>query len=984
MFFVFTVSGFSGLIYESIWTHYLKLFLGHAAYAQTLVLAIFMGGMALGSWVCSKYSGRWSNLLIGYALAEALVGLLALGFHTVFDQSVRFSYAGVIPYLNAPFLVNAYKWGLSLLLILPQSVLLGMTFPLMSSGLIRLFPKNPGKTISLLYFTNSMGAAAGVLVSGFMLIRFAGLPWTIRIAGAINIALALAVWLLAKQRKPIQDNAEQTQSSPSRERSGYRLLLLVSLITGSASFIYEIGWIRMLNLVMGSSTHAFELMLSAFIFGLAFGGLWIHRRIDRIHHVERYLAHIQIVMGLLALSTLPLYGKTFNVMQWLVNTLGKTESGYTLFNIFSNAISLAIMLPTTFCAGMTLPLITYALIRKGYGERSIGTVYASNTVGAILGVFLAIHVGMPILGLKGLIIFGAVCDIALGVVLFWRGADYVSYQRPAVITAASVCVVMTAIFLVNLDPYKMASEVYRTGALMAPGDVEFTYYRDGKTATISTFMEKTTGVVSINTNGKTDASINMARNGDPSGDEPTMILAAVLPMAFNPHARTVANIGLGSGLTTHTLLGNPQLEQVDTVEIEKFMVEAAKSFRPRVERVYTDPRSVIYIEDAKTFFSLHNKKYDIIISEPSNPWVSGVSGLFSQEFYRLLNRYLTDEGIFVQWIQLYEMNNDIVISILKAISGNFSDFAAYAAHDRDMLIIAKKNGTLPALPTADVFKIPEIAAALEKVYIRDVQDIELRKMGSRRFLDGLLKISPVSANSDYYPYVDQNASRARFLQANAYDFHELTRSLLPVQEMLEGYAPPWSATDISLPSFYVKSQSMFTAMALRDYSLYGSFGPRYGNVPPDVQRKAVEFRRVFYDCTPGSNRINRQAALFNAAADMTPYLRPQELETVWKKMEAGPCAPLLSSTERDWIEMFRAAGRRDAAAMTREAQKILQGGQPMQPDEVKFLVAAGMIGSLMQGEKEGSLRLWSAYRPAMFGVREPDLLFRLLVADSSK
>ena len=163
------------------------------------------------------------------------------------------------------------------------------------------------------------------------------------------------------------------------------------------------------------------------------------------------------------------------------------------------------------------------------------------------------------------------------------------------IAAVSLGAVATAALLFNFDPYKMASEVYRTGTLITPDEIEFKYYRDGKTATISSFLEKKTGVVAINTNGKTDASINMATTGDPSGDEPTMMLAAILPMAFNPQARTVANIGLGSGLTTHTLLGNPNLTRVDTVEIEKFVVEAAKSFRPRVDRVYTDPPSTLFI-----------------------------------------------------------------------------------------------------------------------------------------------------------------------------------------------------------------------------------------------------------------------------------------------------------------------------------------------------------------------------------------------------
>ena len=196
---LFALSGFSGLIYESIWTDYLKLFLGHAAYAQTLVLAIFMGGMAIGSAISSRYSVRWKNLLLCYAVTEGLIGLCALAFHAAFDRTIDYSYTTIIPHLNNPAAVNAFKWTISALMILPQSVLLGMTFPLMSAGILRLFPDKPGSTVAMLYFTNSIGAAAGVLVSGFVLIRLVGLPGTIGVAGLINIALAVTVWSLLKK-----------------------------------------------------------------------------------------------------------------------------------------------------------------------------------------------------------------------------------------------------------------------------------------------------------------------------------------------------------------------------------------------------------------------------------------------------------------------------------------------------------------------------------------------------------------------------------------------------------------------------------------------------------------------------------------------------------------------------------------------------------------------------------------------------------------
>ena len=198
---LFTVSGFAGLIYESIWSHYLKLFLGHAAYAQTLVLALFMGGMAIGAGIASRYSGRWKNLLAGYALTEAVIGLAALAFHDVYVAVTGAAYSSILPALGDASAASLFKWTLAGALILPQSILLGMTFPLMSAGLIRRYPLGPGSSIAMLYFTNSFGAAIGVLASGFFMIGALGLPGTMRAAGWINLVLAALVWLLARGRE---------------------------------------------------------------------------------------------------------------------------------------------------------------------------------------------------------------------------------------------------------------------------------------------------------------------------------------------------------------------------------------------------------------------------------------------------------------------------------------------------------------------------------------------------------------------------------------------------------------------------------------------------------------------------------------------------------------------------------------------------------------------------------------------------------------
>lgn len=983
LFILFVLSGFSGLIYESIWTHYLKLFLGHAAYAQTLVLAIFMGGMAIGSWLCSRYSLRWGNLLKGYAVAEGLIGLSALLFHEIFVRTIEISYTSIIPALGSPVAVNTFKWGVSALLILPQSILLGMTFPLMSSGILRLYPDRPGRSVALLYFTNSIGAVVGVLASGFFLIRLAGLPGTIRTAGIINIALSLTVWFMIRnlQAAPTGSGTEPATAAAGSGRPMVRLFLAASLVTGAASFIYEIAWIRMLCLVLGSSTHAFELMLSAFIFGLACGGLWIQRRIDRIDLPVRFLAGVQVVMGLCALSTLLLYGNTFSVMQWLVENLAKTDAGYTQFNLASSAIAIAVMLPATFCAGMTLPLITFVLLREGNGERSIGAVYAANTIGAIVGVFFAIHLGLPLLGLKGLVIVGAGLDIALGIVLYWNVAAW-SRSRlvPIAMTILGIGAVAATSGFVELDLFKMGSGVYRFGILIPRLSFRHLYHLDGKTATVDVFLDGL-GSMRINTNGKTDATIMTDPERFAGMDEATMTLLAAIPMALHPQATTAASIGLGSGLTTQILLSNPQIRSVDTVEIEQGIVDAAQNFRPMVDLVYTDPRSRIHVDDAKTFFSARSGKYDIIISEPSNPWVSGVSGLFSEEFYRLIRNHIADDGLFVQWVQLYEINTDLVVSVLKAVSSNFADFAVYAADDRDILIVARKNGQVPA-PDAQLLQKPLIAAALKKIQVERLQDFEIRRIGTKKTLGKLLESFPIRANSDYYPVLDQNAARTRFLNASAEEFVSFAQSPLPAAKLLDRIAPKTDMTDITPSAFFPPSQAAFTAMALRDYFLSGGFPTRYGDSAEKDRHQAVQLKKMFNACSSVADERERLVSLFTTASNVLPYLTPAELSRIWQSLEAGPCANSLSALDKQCFSLFKATGKRDGAGMAAAARLLLERETGFSPEMVRYLTASGMLGYLIQGNKFEAYQLWVQYKAKKFDHREPDLLMRLLAAES--
>ena len=962
---LFIASGFAGLIYESVWTHYLKLYLGHAAYAQSLVLVVFMGGMALGSGLCGRLSARVRNPLAAYAAIEAAVGLFALAFHEVFVLATDWSYATVLPALGSDGLALAAKLAISCALILPQSILLGATFPLMSAGLARALPSAGGEAVATLYFANSLGAAAGVLASGFVLIDWVGLPGTLRFAGLMNLLVAIAVAMLARPaRHP------SLARTISREETGAaRLLLAVAFFTGLASFVYEICWIRMLALVLGSSTHSFELMLSTFILGLALGGLAVRRRVDRDGNPERLLGGVQVAMGLLALATLPVYDLSFNLMETLMSGLARTDTGYALFNLSGQAICALVMLPATFCAGMTLPLITGSLLRRGAGERAIGQVYAANTLGSIAGVLIAVHGGLPMLGLQWTLTLGALVDAAAGLVLLAR------FAPPGFVrSAAAACVMafapVAAAF--QLDPHKMTAGVYRYGDLASSRDAEILYNRDGKTATVH--LVRYGNALSIRTNGKSDGSIVMDPKAERGTDEITMALTGGVPLALKPGAKSAAVIGIGTGLTMHTLLQSLTLERVETVEIEAAMAEAARGFAPRNVASFADPRGRIIIDDAKTFFSTRNRRYDILVSEPSNPWVSGVASLFTTEFYRRIRTHLNSGGVLVQWFQLYEIDPSLLASVMRALGEVFPDYAVFAPSNHDLLIVASE-APLPLPAKASAFGQPGLARALREVHVRGPGDLDARYLGRRATLEPLFSSYGMPANSDYYPVLDLNAARHRFTEKSASEIVALLVAGVPVLDMLEKLKRRPVDEAHAAAYAFDRIESTRVARYARDFLLHAK--PPVPESIGAALEKDLELAKLrLMECRDPRELDVWLPGLLNVARTINPFLSPEEASPVWRRITAAPCFAQLHEFQRDWILLFTAVGARDAERMAELAGKLAATQPGLSAEAREYVLVAGMTGQLALGAPQRARELWESQAKLIKHIERP--LFRLL------
>ena len=970
---LFTASGFAGLIYESIWTHYLKLFLGHAAYAQSLVVVVFMGGLAAGSALAGRRSTSIRNPLLGYALIEALIGVLALVFHAVFQSVTDWSYATLLPAMGSETASLAAKIVVSCLLILPQSLLLGMTFPLMCAGLVRAHPESAGESVAMLYFTNSLGAAVGVLASGFVLIAAVGLPGTLQTAGVINLVLAAGVWLIAR---PVHDAAVGVRADA--EPGTAALLLAIAFFTGLASFIYEISWIRMLSLMLGASTHSFELMLSTFILGLALGGLLVRKAVDASRDPEQLLGVVQVVMGLLALSTLVVYDRSFELMEALMKALARTENGYVLFNLSGQLIAALVMLPTTLCAGMTLPLITGALLRRGAGEAAIGRVYAANTLGAIAGVLLAVHIGLPVLGLKGAMIAGSLVDAALGLYLLHR---YAESRRPLLLAGAACAALFVPIGLVfELDANKMTAGVFRYGDLSGSRDARVLYQKDGKTATVH-LVEYSTAT-SIRTNGKSDGSINMEKDGVRGSDEITMVLTGAIPLALKPEAKTAAVIGIGTGLTMHTLLQSLAIEKVETVEIESAMAEAARGFVPRNSAAFADPRGAILIDDAKSFFSTHNRRYDIVISEPSNPWVSGVSGLFTQEFYKRIRNHLNPDGLLVQWFQLYEIDPSMLASVMLALGGEFPYYAVFAPSDHDVLIIASES-PVPVPVRARIFEQPGVAKELFSINVLTPGDLDARYLGGRRTLEPLFASYGVVANSDFRPLLDLNATRFRFLEKSAAEVVGMLNVGVPVLEMLEGSRAQRPINPLYRgAAAFERVENVRQAAYGRDVLLQDK-APEPESMSSQFQ-KDLELSKVrLIECREPRERDVWLHSLIRVAQEINPYLPAAEASAVWKRIRSAPCFAGLHDFQRRWIDFFSAVAARDANRMAEIGALLLATQTDLSNDAREYLLLASMTGYVAGGAPQHARQLWEWYSDRIPRAASGKAAFRLVRCHAS-
>lgn len=729
------MSGATALGYQILWLRELQLVFGTSTFAIATLLAAFMAGLAAGGFALARYADRLRQPLIIYAVLELGIGLYALSFPWLLTL-VKPIYLDAWRLLEpGPVLFGTLQFVLvSLLLILPTAAM-GATLPLLARfAVLRI--SSAGDRIGTLYAVNTFGALAGVWLCGFYLLPKIGLSHSSKLAATANLLLGFAALLLGLWAA--RKNAAALPPADSAvPRSPYAPAVLIAIgLAGFAALAYELAWTRLLTLMLGSSSYTFAVMLIAFLLGIALGARPGGTYADRLlasGGLPRLLygfAAVELAIALLACLMMYLYPQ---LPFWYVQ----------LFDLFGAAaepqmqwwlallLAGMVMTPPAILMGMHLPMAARAVLGQGKEcARPVGIVYGVNALGAAGGAFLAGFVLLPMLGVQGTVFAAAACGLFAAAVLVF--AATAGAQRRRTLLAPIALASFALLFVVQRppwDPMLMTAGMYhyvsrlddhsREAIRRYSVDLyELLYYEEGLSSVVTVAQNVGSTHRWLAINGKVDAST--------TDDMPTQVLLGLLPMQFVAQPEEVLVIGLASGVTAGASALLPGVEQLQIVELEPAIGRAAHFFDAWNHSVLSDARVSLRYNDGRNHLLLAEAgSYDLIISEPSNPWISGVANLFTSEFLQLGRSRLKHDGVWSQWVPMYGMDSRDLSAILKTFAGVFPHVLVYASIEYNDLVLIGSAEPLEASEqaAARLFETPEVVTELQSIDVASSLDL---------------------------------------------------------------------------------------------------------------------------------------------------------------------------------------------------------------------------------------------------------------------
>ena len=732
----FFLSGFCGLVYQIVWMRMIGHVFGNSVFATATVLAAFMGGLALGSYAGGMVADRREDRVKLYGVLEILIGLFCmvlpvlLGAAAPVYGAVYRAFDGTSVWLH---LIRAITCGLVLLV---PTTCMGATLPLLLRHFVRR-QDTLGWTVGLVYAINTFGAVAGCVLTGFLLLPALGLSKTVGIAVFVNIAVGVVAIVFLEERRRAEagpakaSEAEVADESPGKSDGATfsswesRAALLAFGISGVAAMIDEVALTRAFSMVLGSSTYAFSLMLTAFILGIGLGSIVLARWVKPGRDLVLGVGVTQWAIGV---STLFMGLMIGQLPQWIVGLIGRHRSSFASIQVLEFLYLFLIMLVPTCLMGLMFPLVTSIWTRRPENVgRSSGQAYFVNTVGAILGSLLGGFVLLPILGVQKSLLAAALLNLVNAAAVF---ASHGRWDRRVKLGLAGGALAAGLVLLGlvpawNLDeltsgPYLYASAEIKPGEtarealdreLRRQGEIVWT--KDGTACTV-TVKKTRDNVVQLLVNGKADASSQ--------GDVVTQKLAGHIPMMLHPNPRKALVIGLGCGMTLASALTH-EPDRADCVEISREVVYAAQEyFAEFTDDCLNNPRTRLIIGDGRNHVALTDQTYDVISSEPSNPWIAGIGNLFTEEFWALCRARLSSSGIMCQWVQSYQVDLRTFRLILRTFRSVFPDCTVWIAQPFDFLLIGSKQPLRIDLETLrERLARPKVSADLKLSRIENVE-----------------------------------------------------------------------------------------------------------------------------------------------------------------------------------------------------------------------------------------------------------------------
>ncbi len=669
--FCFFASGAAGLIFEVIWSRLLGHVFGATSLAVATTLSAFMGGLAIGALLIARYMHHVRRPALWYAAFEALIAVYGLAVPQLLGLA-DWVQANFWPGDGSSFLLySSIRLAVALVILLPPAALMGATLPLLTEAVAR-GGWAPGRTVGTLYAANTLGAVFGAALVGFVLIPQLGVTRANWVAVAIDLVIAVVLTVAALRVRSEMVPAESSSALDGVVSKG-KLLLVVVAISGGLSMAMQVLWTRGMSVVLGSSTYAFTIILVVFLTGLAVGSAVAGRYVDADERPVFRLGLILALAGLFGFIGSSFIDDLPHTLQGFVVRPDLTISGLISVELLLCGL---VMAPATLLLGAVFPYVVRGLAARGGLGDLVGRAYGANTIGAIVGSLIGAFVLIPMLTVyKGLVALHC-AQLLLGALLIAtaraKGIDRERRMR----WVMGLCAIAASVWMVpgwNISQWSLGmfrvSVARAYGADAAEAFGQLIYHADGLATTVT--VERNDDVTLLKVNGKVDASSH--------GDMPTQVLSGLLPIALHPDPKDVAVIGWGSGVTPGAVLAAP-IERLDLIELEKEVVYAGRFFADVNGEPEKDPRTRVVYDDGRNFMKATKRRYDVIISEPSNPWISGASALFTREFFEILKSRLKPDGMSLQWIQLYELSSRSIKALWRSYASTFKHALVIQAH----------------------------------------------------------------------------------------------------------------------------------------------------------------------------------------------------------------------------------------------------------------------------------------------------------------